>query len=131
MDHLDEMEHLRYSVNLRAYGQRDPLVEYKTEGHRMFQGLLGAFESQVAGLIFKVGAIPAGMRGSTPIYTPIHADNISENQRPVGVNPRQSASPKVGRPTVAKAKVGRNDPCPCGAKHPDGRPIKYKKCHGK
>ncbi len=57
MDHLEEMEHLRDSVNLRAYGQRDPLVEYKTEGHRLFQDFLAAFESQAAGLIFRVGMV--------------------------------------------------------------------------
>ncbi|MBI2582664.1 preprotein translocase subunit SecA, partial [Candidatus Azambacteria bacterium] len=55
MDHLDQMEHLRDSVRLRAYGQRDPLVEYKNEGHRLFQQLLGAFQSQVAQTIYKVG----------------------------------------------------------------------------
>ena len=45
MNHLEEMEALRDSVRLRAYGQRDPLVEYKTEGHKMFQRLLGIIES--------------------------------------------------------------------------------------
>ena len=57
MDHLDEMEHLRDSVGLRAYGQRDPLVEYKTEGHRMFKDFVSNMENQVAGLIFKVGTL--------------------------------------------------------------------------
>ncbi|MBI2466067.1 MAG: preprotein translocase subunit SecA [Candidatus Sungbacteria bacterium] len=103
MDHLDEMEHLRDSVNLRAYGQRDPLVEYKTEGHRMFQGLLGAFESQVASLIFKVGIVGP--------------------PQPV----KYVISAKDGGANIARSgdKTGRNDPCPCGS----GK--KYKKCHGK
>ena len=119
MDHLDEMEHLRDSVGLRAYGQRDPLVEYKTEGHRMFKDFVANMEAQVAGLIFKVGTIPAGIRGSTPIKTRTNADEISGNQRQVGVNQRSGD------------KVGRNDPCPCGATKSDGKPIKYKHCHGK
>ncbi len=117
MDHLDEMEHLRDSVGLRAYGQRDPLVEYKTEGHRMFKDFVANMESQVAGLIFKVGTVP--LRGSTPIKTQTNAEEISGNQRQVGVN-RRSAE-----------KIGRNDPCPCGATKSDGRPVKYKHCHGK
>ncbi|MBI4120359.1 MAG: preprotein translocase subunit SecA [Parcubacteria group bacterium] len=119
MDHLEEMEHLRDSVGLRAYGQRDPLVEYKTEGHRLFQDFLAALDSQVAGLIFKVGTIPAGIRGPTRNDTRTNAENISENRRPVSVNQRSvSVSQRSGD------KVGRNDPCPCGS----GK--KYKKCHG-
>ncbi|MFY9493053.1 MAG: preprotein translocase subunit SecA [Minisyncoccia bacterium] len=104
MDHLEEMEHLRDSVNLRAYGQRDPLVEYKTEGHRLFQGFLGAFENQVAGLIFKVGMIQQPL----PV------------QQKIVYNKQETAS-SVSR---MGDKIGRNDPCPCGS----GK--KYKKCHG-
>ena len=111
MDHLEEMEHLRDSVNLRAYGQRDPLVEYKTEGHRLFRGFLGAFESQVAGLIFKVGMIQQPL----PV------------QQKIVYNKQETASP-VSR---MGDKIGRNDPCPCGATKTDGRPVKYKHCHGK
>src|SRR3990167_9406562 len=55
MDHLDQMEHLRDSVRLRAYGQRDPLVEYKNEGVRLFRELQGAIRSQIVNTIFKVG----------------------------------------------------------------------------
>jgi len=57
MDHLESMEHLRDSVRLRAYGQRDPLIEYKNEGHREFQQLLKAYETMVAQTIFRVGAV--------------------------------------------------------------------------
>ena len=112
MEHLEEMEYLRDSVGLRAYGQRDPLVEYKTEGHKMFQDFLSAYESQVAGLIFKVGLAPAAARGSTQTErgftrndAQINAENISDNQR-------------------SSEKIGRNDPCPCES----GK--KYKRCHG-
>jgi preprotein translocase subunit SecA len=107
VDHLDEMEHLRDSVRLRAYGQRDPLIEYKIEGQRMFLQLQAAIQSQVANLIFKVNMVQ-----NTPVRRAVEGRaNIAD--QPV---------PKTGRPTVAKAKVGRNDPCPCGS----GK--KFKKC---
>ncbi len=106
MNHLEEMEILRDSVRLRAYGQQDPLVEYKSEGHRMFQRLLDTIESNIAQTILKVSLKP-------------QIDGFTKSLNPEGF--RKSANPEVGR----------NDPCPCGAKHPDGRPIKYKHCHGK
>ena len=102
IEHLENMEYLRDSVRLRAYGQQDPLVEYKNEGHKMFRNLLSAMESMTASTILKVGLT------QTP-------------QQPMGQPVRNKAN----------QEVGRNDPCPCGEKHPDGRPIKYKHCHGK
>jgi preprotein translocase subunit SecA len=100
MNHLEEMEILRDSVRLRAYGQQDPLVEYKSEGHRMFQRLLAAIESTIATTVLKA--------------------NITRG-------PSLQTQPAQQN----KKEISRNDPCPCGAKHPDGRPIKYKHCHGK
>ncbi|MEK7564782.1 MAG: preprotein translocase subunit SecA [Patescibacteria group bacterium] len=108
MDHLDEMEHLRDSVGLRAYGQRDPLVEYKTEGHRMFKDFVSNMENQVAGLIFKIGNI---QRQET------------SNMRQVQYNKSEDTS-SGAKQTVSGEKIGRNDLCPCGS----GK--KYKKCHG-
>jgi len=100
MDHLYYMtEELRDSVRLRAYGQQDPLVEYKNEGHKMFRGLLAAIESNIANTILRVSLQP---RAAQPIYQRESA-KISGNQR-------------------ANRKIGRNDPCPCGS----GK--KYKKC---
>jgi len=104
MDHLDNMEHLRDSVRLRAYGQRDPLVEYKNEGHRLFQRLLENIQSNVVGMIYKVAVAP--LRNHNKQYVELDR--------------------KVGLPTEAqRPKVGRNDPCWCGS----GK--KYKKCHGR
>jgi len=121
VEHLEAMEHLRDSVRLRAYGQQDPLVEYKNEGHKMFQNLLKMIESSIVQTLFRA----------------------SLTKEPTASVP-QSQYQKIGLPTealrsgapasaiaMAGKKVGRNDPCPCGAKHPDGRPIKYKHCHGK
>ena len=104
MNHLEEMDALRDSVRLRAYGQRDPLVEYKSEGHRMFQRLVSTMESNIANMILRVSV---AQQATAP---PASSVGLSaETQR---------------------AKAGRNDPCPCGAKKPDGRPVKYKHCHG-
>lgn len=115
MNHLEEMEALRDSVRLRAYGQRDPLVEYKSEGHRMFQRLISAIESNIVAMILRVSFRPSA--AGAPVYRPIN--NFSKNQQAkTGSGKRYD-------------KIGRNDPCPCGAKKPDGRPIKYKHCHGK
>jgi len=84
--HLDNMEYLKDSVRLRAYGQRDPLVEYKKEGHKMFKKLLDALEKTVAFSIMnaKLGPTPGA--------------------------PAKRYVPQ------AQEKVGRNDPCPCGSK---------------
>ncbi len=101
LEHLENMDYLRDSVRLRAYGQRDPLVEYKAEGRRMFQELLERIEAEISGTILKVG--------------------LAEQPR----QPQPVRSPQAGK------RPGRNDPCFCGAKKPDGRPIKYKHCHGK
>jgi preprotein translocase subunit SecA len=98
MDHLDNMDHLRDSVRLRAYGQKDPLVEYKNEGIRLFQRLLGSIQSTVVNTIYKVALAPAGNVATQP-----------------------ARSTAIGKPSAGK-KLGRNDPCPCGS----GK--KYKKC---
>ncbi|MEK7629344.1 MAG: preprotein translocase subunit SecA [Patescibacteria group bacterium] len=108
MDHLDEMEHLRDSVGLRAYGQRDPLVEYKTEGHRMFKDFVSNMENQVAGLIFKVGTLQQ------------QTQNVIKN---IQYNKSENIS-STSKQSISGEKIGRNDLCPCGS----GK--KYKKCHG-
>jgi len=84
--HLEDMEYLRDSVRLRAYGQRDPLVEYKNESRKLFKDFMANFESQMAMVIFKV--------------------NLSKNPF------SSSQSPK---PINATKEVNRNDPCPCGS----------------
>ncbi|PJE58319.1 MAG: preprotein translocase subunit SecA, partial [Candidatus Portnoybacteria bacterium CG10_big_fil_rev_8_21_14_0_10_36_7] len=106
MDHLDEMEHLRDSVKLRAYGQKDPLVEYKNEGHKMFQGLFGVIQTNVVTVIYKVGIMKE----------PKLPEKVIE------MGPAKTLGNSSVAPT--KKEPGRNDPCPCGS----GK--KYKKCHG-
>jgi len=108
MDHLDNMEHLRDSVRLRAYGQKDPLIEYKNEGFRMFNRLLEAIQSNVVGMIYKVS-----------LSVQPAAQDISVIASSDKVGTKQSRGIQAGK------KLGRNDPCPCGS----GK--KYKRCHGK
>ena len=61
MDHLDNMDHLRDSVRLRAYGQKDPLVEYKNEGMRLFQKLLTDIQSAVVSLVYRASLRPSSV----------------------------------------------------------------------
>jgi len=101
IEHLENMEYLREAVKLRAYGQRDPLVEYKNEGHKMFKKLLSRMESALSNTLMnvKLALTPAQIVG-----------------RP---SPAESGT---GARFARGAKLGRNDPCPCGS----GK--KYKKC---
>ena len=102
MSHLENMDSLRDSVRLRAYGQQDPLVEYKSESHKMFKDLLSVIETNIAQTIIRVG--------------------LSQNPSIVRQNQSVVSS-------GAKNKIGRNDPCPCGAINPATNQVyKYKKC---
>jgi preprotein translocase subunit SecA len=131
VDHLEQMEYLRDSVRLRAYGQRDPLVEYKIEGQKMFNQLQAAINLQIANLIFKVSFIQKP--GLTAVEEKKEDWQLAASEGGVSSQIEQEAAnrgsavsaPKVGQSAVAKTKIGRNDPCPCGS----GK--KYKKCHGK
>ncbi len=118
MDHLENMEHMQDSVRLRAYGQQDPLIEYKNEGHRMFKEMLVAINYNIATTIFKISAkqMPHDHAHSAP-------------QIILGTPGQEAASPSASSITSV-ASIGRNDPCPCGATKPDGTRKKYKHCHG-
>ena len=88
MNHLENMEALRESVRLRAYGQHDPLVEYKREGHILYQQLLEAFDKW-----------------------------IEENKEKIqGTSQQVAVQAVVSKPSLLTGeRVGRNDPCPCGS----------------
>ncbi len=114
MNHLEDLEALGESVGLRAYGQRDPVVEYRHEAHRLFKSFWNNFNEWVFMNVFKLAT--SDKRQATS-ETNQQATRVSNGYT------LSSNGPRV--------KIGRNDPCPCGAKYEDGRPIKYKKCHGK
>jgi len=104
IEHLTEMDYLRDRVRLRAYGQLDPLVEYKNEGFKMFKELFNLIE----------GNIVKGVMGVSLTQQAQEQTAMSGNN-----------SVRAG----AVDKVGRNDPCPCGAIDPaTGKVYKYKKC---
>ena len=112
--HLTAMEGLRQGVGLHAVGQRDPLIMYKTQGHRMFQDMLQKVQSDVARSVYQASLGPAN--GTRAQAAP----------RPSGAmaSPMAKVNPKGRGGTPASRKVGRNDACPCGS----GK--KYKRCHG-
>ncbi|MBM3257145.1 MAG: preprotein translocase subunit SecA [Candidatus Liptonbacteria bacterium] len=101
MNHLEDLEALMESIGLRAYGQKDPLVEYRHEAHRLFRGFWSSFDAWIFLNIFKM-ANPSG-----EVRTEVQPNSTPKTVLPVGAG-----------------EVGRNAPCPCGS----GK--KYKKCHG-
>jgi preprotein translocase subunit SecA len=114
LEHLENMEYLRDSVRLRAYGQQDPLVEYKNEGHKMFQRLLSTMESAIASTIFRVSL--TSVSPQAPVVSSPYQNKSGLGQTSALIQP-------------LKKKPGRNDPCPCGKINPKtGQPMKYKKC---
>ncbi|MBI5621509.1 preprotein translocase subunit SecA [Candidatus Falkowbacteria bacterium] len=135
VDHLDAMDHMRRGIGLRGYGQRDPLLEYKKESFRLFQQLLEFVRKQIVYSIFKVGLAA----DTAQSLLQRQGVSLSGAQKTMGNNVSfggvAAASQAVALPAKAKDdegnKVGRNDPCPCGATKPDGTPVKYKHCHGK
>ena len=111
MDHIDAMTELRDGIGLRAYGQRNPIVEYKREGYDMFEEMVRLIqEDTLRRLYFAVLARPVLERRQ--VAQPVAASHGEAEARPAAA--KKSA-----------AKVGRNDPCPCGS----GK--KYKNCCGR
>ncbi|MEK7148211.1 MAG: SEC-C metal-binding domain-containing protein, partial [Patescibacteria group bacterium] len=104
IDHLEMMEYLRGSVNLRAYGQRDPLVEYKKDGLRFFREMEASIAGQIGEFIISLDLKALLAVKQTPIEA--GAREITNHQKPISHEP----------------EVGRNDPCPCGSNK------KFKKC---
>lgn len=117
MEHLESMDYLRSSVNLRAYGQREPIVEYKKDGLAMFKEMEEAFKEQVFSLISTI-AEPAKDEEAPVKQTLVtsHTEPTELGGKPAPLN-------------IAGKEVGRNDPCPCGAINPaTGEVYKWKKC---
>ncbi len=119
MEHLEAMDYLRSSVNLRAYGQREPIVEYKKDGLIMFKEMEEAFKEQVFSLINNINTENAAkikVEESSPKQI------LITNQE----EPKEFADTKNVK---AELNIGRNDPCPCGVINPaTGEVYKWKKC---
>jgi preprotein translocase subunit SecA len=146
-DYLRAMDDLRHGVNLRAYGQRDPLIEYKKEAFEMFETLMTTIKSKVVSSEFRSATV-SRMRSLFEMMAQNAAqtnqDEISldgaPEEEPAPAAPAQNATvadvfasmmsrparvPVMAAPSAPASEIGRNDPCPCGS----GK--KYKKCCGR
>ncbi|MBN1638024.1 MAG: preprotein translocase subunit SecA [Ignavibacteriales bacterium] len=126
-EHLRDMDDLKEGIGLRAYGQKDPLVEYKTEGFNLFMELLGNINNEIVGFCFKFfPQAPEEVRekADTARNVRIVKDN-TDNLGLKTIQPDESARRGKQKPVTVEKQVGRNEPCPCGS----GK--KYKHCHGK
>lgn len=113
VEHLETMEYTRSSVNLRAYGQREPLIEYKKEGLRLFREMEANFKEQVFSLINTINANTTDNRQTEVV-----------EEKPELILSSSDGSDNPGTIRRETKKLGRNNPCSCGS----GK--KYKNCHG-
>ena len=121
MEHLEAMDYLRSSVNLRAYGQREPIVEYKKDGLMMFKEMEEVFKEQVLSLIQTIN-VEATQNIKTSVNDEPKETLITSHTEPSELGGKKDLSAGHG-------EVGRNDPCPCGAINPaTGEVYKWKKC---
>jgi len=150
MDHLDVVDNLREGIGLRAYGQKDPLVEYKNEAFRLFETLVNGIDDEIAHRIFKIqvasaphqhihtqekpagGELGADEVSGRAASTPRPIPGISSSASSSGASISSVSATSFGSSSSAvssvpgvekKQKIGRNDPCWCGS----GK--KWKKCH--
>jgi preprotein translocase subunit SecA len=149
MEHLQEMDYLKEGIGLRAMGQRDPLVEYKSEAYEMFSILVAGINEDFLRTIMHIQVVretppeeeqPKGVQYSAPTEQSIFSgameaasaagvtgpspEAIQQAAQAAGGTERQATATVVKDKEDPFADVGRNDPCPCGS----GK--KYKKCHG-
>ena len=108
MEHLDEMEHVKREIGLRAYGQHDPVVEYRQTGSELYEGMLDAIKRDTVKYIMT--AMPRVKIEREQVAKPLDTGSDGTLKQ---------------KGVVAKKTPGRNDPCPCGS----GK--KYKHCCGK
>ena len=133
-EHLAAMDHLRQGIHLRGYAQKDPKQEYKKEAFEMFTSMLEGIKHEVIGIVSKVqvrsdeevtqmeeqSRMPRELEYQHAEMSALEAEGESGEAEPV------PPPPPAAKPYIREgAKVGRNDPCPCGS----GK--KYKACHGK
>jgi len=133
-EHLREMDDLKEGINLRAYGQQDPLIAYKKEGMELFYNMMDSISTDVINFIFKFTTQP---QEEAPQIKAPRTINVSRLQTihnssdglglTTNLTPVESESARTGKqqPVKVGPKIGRNDPCPCGS----GK--KYKNCHGR
>ena len=136
IDHIDQIDSLREGVRLRAYGQRDPLVEFKNEAYDMFETLIDRIDSELSRRIFRIGVaqpqpeIPLSQARTNVDKVDAmglvseNADEVAQKGEPAFAKKRKTVTDNAeSGSTKGKKKIGRNDPCWCGS----GK--KWKKCH--
>jgi preprotein translocase subunit SecA len=136
-EHLYEMDSLRYSIGLRGYGQRDPLIEYKAEAFKIFDELMVNIKSEICHNIFRSASslmafenflrnVPQQtLHQSTSAFGASGGGSPAEKAKASDVVSEAAAAVEKAKPVRTGPKVGRNDPCPCGS----GK--KYKQCCGR
>ena len=138
-EHLLAMDHLREGIHLRAYGQRDPLVEYQREGSALFQEMISGIKEDIVKYLFKIRIAPEKvgrpheiLHGGEEQFTTFVPFGSGSESGTAGSIPESRVASAASQAEVKSApfkregkKIGRNDPCPCGS----GK--KYKKCCGK
>lgn len=117
MDHIDHIDDLREGVTLRAYGQRDPLVEFKNEAYNLFETLIDRIDEELSRRIFRIGV--AQPKPEIPLQTAKENIDITDM---TGLAGGADEAVAAGEPAFPEKETGRNDPCPCGS----GK--KWKKC---
>ncbi|OGY89295.1 MAG: preprotein translocase subunit SecA [Candidatus Komeilibacteria bacterium RIFCSPLOWO2_01_FULL_52_15] len=128
VEHLETINYLRTGIGLRGYGQRDPLVEYKRESKDLFNRLLADIRRQFVFALINIGTEATGRPAATD-----GQERLTEQKDAVsvfgGAEERKTEAPTSKPKDTSGKKIGRNDPCYCGAINPDtGQVYKYKKC---
>ena len=137
MDNLYAMDHLKEGIGLRGYAQRNPLYEYKREGFEIFSEMMEDFQHETAEAVFRATFVEKRQDTPRPVIRSMEEGDSETPAMDHGYDPDQvqtntSESDTKRKPFKRKAeKVGRNDPCPCGAVDASGKPLKYKRCCGR
>ncbi len=128
-DHLREMDDLKEGINLRAYGQKDPLLEYKGEAFNLFVKLLDTIRNEIVSVCFKLFPTVVEETETKRTIQTSRIRTIKEDSDNLSLSDSEGGKIASNRgkqqPIRVEEKIGRNDPCPCGS----GK--KYKNCHGK
>jgi preprotein translocase subunit SecA len=122
-DNLRRLDELKQGIGLRAYGQKDPLMEYHFEAHNMFQDMINSIKEEVVKFIYKVKLKKEESQGVSQTRRETPAPIVSSQiKKSPFIKKKGLEEEKTGQ---KKKKIGRNDPCPCGSG------LKYKHCCGK
>ena len=122
IEHLEMMAYMRSSVNLRAYGQRDPLVEYKKEGQRLFNNMELSVASQI---VTTIPNLEVDIKSANETLQSKKPETVERHESTINKEYAGDADKGLDNKSEKFKDVGRNDQCPCGS----GK--KFKKCHGK